>query len=99
MAQGPADQAVKCGPHNRQPVGHATQHRGGASQGPQAAGLGKIEVPIHKQGDVCPCGKGQQSRQLGFGIIGGPLSIAPSRALSNFQLCAEKYDHLLPPPL
>ena len=46
MAQGAADQTVKCGPHNRRPVGHAPEHRVGASEATQAAGLGKI-------GQVC----------------------------------------------
>ena len=62
----------------------------------------KKYVPIHKQGDVCPngvpaVGRGQQCGRFGFGIISGPLCIAPSRVLSSFQLVAQNYGHLLPP--
>ena len=45
-----------------------------------------------------PCGEGQQWQQFGFGIITRPLCIALSCASSNFQLCAQKCDHLPPPP-
>ena len=69
MAKGPADQTAKCGPHNRRPVGHASQHRVGACEGSHAAGLGKIEaICSHPQAGWCvpqwgpsPCGEGRQS--------------------------------------
>ena len=36
--------------------------------------------------------------QFRFGISGGSLCSAPSHASSKFQLCAQKCDHLNPPP-
>ena len=33
-----------------------------------------------------------------IGTSGGPLCSAPSHASSKFQLCAQKCDHLPPPP-
>ena len=45
-----------------------------------------------------PCAEGQQGRRFGFGIMNRPLCSAPSSVLSNFQLCAQKCDHLPPTP-
>ena len=46
------------GPHNRRPVGHASQYRVSSCEGTQAAGLGKIEEicshPQERQGKIGP---------------------------------------------
>ena len=54
----------------------------------------KKYIPIHKQGDVCPNGvpglwRGTTMVAFGFGILSGPLCIAPSRVSSRFQLFAQ----------
>ena len=64
----------------------------------------KKYVPIHKQGDVCPNGvpalveRDDNGDDLNSRIISGPLFIAPSRASFDFWLCAQKCEHLTPPP-
>ena len=87
-------------------MGHATQHSVGACEGTQAAGgLAKIEeIHFHSQAGRCPpqwspnaCGREQQCGPFGFGIISGPLCIAPSLVWSSFHLFAKKYGHLPPP--
>ena len=68
MVQGPTDQTVKCEPRNRQPLGHALEHRVGASQGMEAAGLGKTEEICSQsqaggrvpQWSPSSCGEGQK---------------------------------------
>ena len=80
--------------------------RVGACEGTQAARLAKSEeIRSHSQAGRClprwspsTCGREQQCRPLGFGIISGPLCIAPSRVSSSFQPFAQKYGHLPPPP-
>ena len=63
------------------------------------------EICSHSQAGRCmlqwgpsPCGEGQPWRRFEFGVISRPLCIAPSCALSNFQLCAQKGDRLPPLP-
>ena len=63
------------------------------------------EICSHAQAGRCvpqwspsPCGRGQQCGRFGFGIISSPLCIAPSRVSSSFQLFAQNYGHLPPPP-
>ena len=64
------------------------------------------EIRSHSQAGRClpqwspsTCGRGQQCERFGFGIISGPLCIAPSCVSSSFQLFAQKCGHLSPLPL